>query len=219
MISKQKGIILDYDGVIAESNHIKTDAFRELFKKEKKEHTNQFIEYHLNNEGVSRTEKIKYFFYEILKKRISKKEISSKAAEFSSLVVKQVIDSKKVKGVRDFLKNNYKKKDLFISTGTPTEEIKFILEETNMKIFFQDIFGSPNSKEMHISFILKNYKYNKENLLFIGDSKTDLLASEKYGIRFILRTHKFNKKLSDSFKGSQFKNFLEISKFLDDQAC
>ena len=35
MISKQKGIILDYDGVIAESNHIKTDAFRELFKKEK----------------------------------------------------------------------------------------------------------------------------------------------------------------------------------------
>ena len=102
MISKQKGIILDYDGVIAESNHIKTDAFRELFKKEKKEHTNQFIEYHLNNEGVSRTEKIKYFFYEILKKEFQKRNIS-KAEEFSSLVVKQVINSKG-KGSKRFLK-------------------------------------------------------------------------------------------------------------------
>ena len=213
MLSK-KAIILDYDGVVAESNQIKTRAFSELFKGEKKDHITEFIEFHTCNEGISREKKISYFYTEILKKRILKKDLNKKCSDFSNLVVQKIIECEKVAGVESYLKENYKKKDFFISSGTPTKEIKLILKKTNMINFFQDILGSPDSKEKHISYILNKYKYNRAELMFIGDSKTDLMAARKNGIDFILRTHKLNKELSGLFNGHKIKNFFEIKKLI-----
>lgn len=211
-MNKKKAFILDYDGVIAESNQIKTQAFREIFKNESKGSIEKFIKYHLINEGISRQDKIKYFYQNIIKKKISKKELTFKSKEFSDLVVHKIIDCKKVDGVTDFLEKNYKTKNLFISTGTPSKEINFILNKTNMINFFKDVLGSPESKYEHISFILKKYNYHVEDLLFIGDSKTDLKAAEEFGIEFILRTHQSNKKLCNYFKGHKIKNFFDIKK-------
>ena len=123
-----QALIFDYDGVIAESNEIKLSAFKELFKDEKKEDIQELIKFHVNHEGISRIKKIEHFYNQVLKKEISNEDLELKSTHFSRLVVKKVIECKKVKGVRKFLRNNSDKYKCFISTGTPTEEIKMILK-------------------------------------------------------------------------------------------
>lgn len=210
---KIKAFILDYDGVIAESNDIKTFAFRDLFRNETEENIEKLISFHISNEGISRIEKINYFYTKILRKEISDDELSSLSLCFSKLVKNKVIACKKVEGVRKFLKNNSFKYKFFISTGTPTNEMKYILEQTDMEIYFQEILGSPETKIEHISFILKKYKYKEEELIFIGDSKTDLLAAKKYKIKFILRSHEQNSEIASFHKGQKIKNFNELTEF------
>ena len=60
-INRYKTIIFDCDGVILNSNRIKTQAFKETLSNYKKELVDEFISYHELNGGISRYEKIRFF--------------------------------------------------------------------------------------------------------------------------------------------------------------
>ena len=62
---KYKTIIFDCDGVILNSNKLKTEAFKETLSNYKKELVDEFISYHESNGGISRYEKIRYFVEEL----------------------------------------------------------------------------------------------------------------------------------------------------------
>ena len=70
---KYRSLVFDCDGVLLDSNKVKSDAFYELALFAGKEKANELLTYHLKNGGVSRYEKIKYFYSEILKKKLQKK--------------------------------------------------------------------------------------------------------------------------------------------------
>ena len=57
-------IIFDFDGVILNSHLVKSNAFRNIFRKFNRKISNQALKYHLNNIGKTRYQKFKY----ILKK-------------------------------------------------------------------------------------------------------------------------------------------------------
>ena len=59
-----KNIIFDYDGTIADSINIKTEAFAELYQPYGETIVNKVVEYHLKNGGTSRFDKIKFFHKE-----------------------------------------------------------------------------------------------------------------------------------------------------------
>ena len=56
-----KGIIFDFDGVVAESVQVKTDAFAYLYASHGKKIVSKVTEHHELNGGMSRFEKIKYY--------------------------------------------------------------------------------------------------------------------------------------------------------------
>ena len=60
-----KALILDFDGVLVESNDIKTEAFKTVFA-EYPEHHRRMIDYHHANMSLSRVEKFRYFIRECL---------------------------------------------------------------------------------------------------------------------------------------------------------
>src|SRR5262245_52729753 len=97
-----KAIIFDFDGVIAESVDIKTEAFRELFR-EYPDHMEEFIQYQLRNGGVSRFEKIKHFYRRYLNKEITSAELNELCLKYSQLVVDKVISAAWVEGALDLL--------------------------------------------------------------------------------------------------------------------
>ena len=88
--SKIKTIFWDFDGVILDSMKIKGDGFIELFKEYDEMYLNKLEQYHYDNGGVSRFEKIKYFFNEILQKDITEKEVIEFADKFAEIINKNL---------------------------------------------------------------------------------------------------------------------------------
>jgi len=186
-MNKIKAIIFDYDGVIAESVNVKTEAFAELYKPYGIDVVQKVIEHHEANGGISRFEKFKIYHKNFLREDIDQLEIDVLANKFSNLVLQKVIDSPYVKGVYDFISSNYQKYDFHISTGTPSDEIETILKKKSLRFFFNEVYGSPEKKDLHVKKILKKYSYNKSEVVFIGDALSDRDAARNNNIFFIGR--------------------------------
>ena len=56
-----QAIIFDFDGVIAESGKIKTQAFAELYRPHGDEIVAQVVQFHTQNGGMSRYRKFRHF--------------------------------------------------------------------------------------------------------------------------------------------------------------
>jgi len=206
-----KGIIFDFDGVIAKSVQVKTDAFASLYEKYGSNIVEKVIEHHEANGGMSRFEKIKLYHELYLNKEITNEEIEELANQFSKLVVKNVIDSPYVLGALEYIQKCSKKYRLFISTGTPTDEMNQILVRRKIAKYFIEVHGSPEKKSVHISKIMSKYNYHPDELIFYGDAHTDIDAAGKANIHFILIKNSFNEKLVNSFKGKIINNFIGLS--------
>ena len=102
--------------------------------------------------------------------------------------------------------------DFFISTGTPEEEIKIILEIKGLSKYFREVHGSPGKKPDHVKGILERFGYDKSEVVFIGDAPTDIEAARKNGITFIGRYT--TSELIKSEK-NQIKDFSSFNEFLE----
>ena len=66
IVHKYNTFIFDNDGVILDSNQAKTKAFAKSVESYNGNKIKDFINYHVKNGGVSRFEKIDYFYSEIM---------------------------------------------------------------------------------------------------------------------------------------------------------
>jgi len=206
-----KGIIFDFDGVIAESVQVKTDAFASLYEQYGDNIVTKVIEHHEANGGMSRFKKIKLYHESFLNKTITNEKIEDLANQFSKLVVRKVIDSPYVPGVLKYIQKCYEKYNLFISTGTPTNEIKQILSARDIAEYFIGIHGSPEKKSLHITKIISKYNYHPDELIFYGDANTDINAAKQASVPFILIKNSYNQDLVKNFKGKIINNFIGLT--------
>ena len=70
-----KGIIFDFDGVIAESVNVKTQAFKKIYQQYGNEVVSEVIKHHLSNGGISRFEKFKLYHKKFLGKQLSEEQL------------------------------------------------------------------------------------------------------------------------------------------------
>ena len=183
-----KAIIFDFDGVLVESVDVKTKAFAKMFEEEGEEVVRKVTDYHLVNGGVSRVRKFEYYYEEILKRSLSDEKLEELCDTFSRLVIDEVINSSYVKGAEEFLDEFYSKLDFYVASGTPEEELREIVKCRGMEMYFKGVYGSPRQKSEIARKILLQNGYNSDEVVFIGDSITDLNGAQESGIRFIGRT-------------------------------
>lgn len=205
-----KAIIFDFDGVIAESVQVKTDAFASIYEQYGDNIVTKVIEHHEANGGMSRFEKIKLYHESYLNKAITKEEIEELANQFSKLVVQKVINSPYVLGALEYIEKYSTKYNLFISTGTPTNEMRQILISKGIDKYFSEVYGSPDKKSSHISKIISKYNYQPCELIFYGDANTDIDAAKQANVPFVLIKNSFNEKLVKNFKGEIIDNFIGL---------
>ena len=129
MLTNYTSIIFDFDGVIAESVNVKTEAFSKMYAKYGSDITEKVVEHHLSHGGISRFEKFKFYHKEYFGIELTNQQHQKLANQFSELVVQKVIAAPYVPGALEFIQNNYKYYDLFISSGTPEDEIIVIMTE------------------------------------------------------------------------------------------
>jgi len=180
-------IIFDFDGVVLESLNVKTNAFKKLYEPYGSDISKRVVEHHLENGGVSRFDKIKFYHNIFLGEDIDEKKIQKIAQKFSEMVVNEIMKVPFVDGAKQFIEDNYKRYLMFISSATPTNELNFICKQRKIAKYFQGIFGSPDSKSKHISSIITNYSLNNCEIVCIGDSSSDLDAANTHNLTFIAR--------------------------------
>ena len=207
-----KAIIFDFDGVIVESVGVKADGFAKLYEPYGKEIVEKVINHHYSNGGVTRYEKFRFYHKEFMGFDLTDDEIEDLGGKFSDYVVKRIIKAPYVKGALEFIKEYNGKYDMFISTGTPQDEIEMITRLKNVDIFFKDIFGSPDNKLVHIKNIMRKNHYRNEQVVFIGDSVEDKKAAKEEKLTFIARWEAGNNlHANEKFK---IKNLYELEDVL-----
>jgi len=199
-------IIFDFDGVILNSHIIKAKAFYKIFKIFGKKQAERAQKYHLSKCGISRYKKFNYIKKNILKdNKIKNKQLNTR---FINYCLKKILNLKINEKLLKFLKSNYKKYELYISTGAPQNEIIYILKKKKLYTFFRKIYGSPSTKITHI----KKIKKTNKKCIFIGDSIDDLKAAKKTDTNFLLKIHRQNKKEFDKMNINKILNYDNLEK-------
>lgn len=180
-----KAILFDFDGVLVESVDIKTKAFARLFENEGPKIVKKVVEYHLANGGVSRFKKFDYIYKELLKRQITDEIRMELGNKFAKLVIQNVLDAPWISGVQEFLENYSEKLDLYIVSGTPDNELKYIVENKSASKYFKGVLGSPATKGDLIKHILSTHSYKSEHIVFVGDAITDLNGALEANVSFI----------------------------------
>ena len=180
-----KNILWDFDGVIIDSLAIRDYGFREIFKEFDKQSVDKLIQYHNYNGGLSRFHKIEYFFNEILKQNITQDEILQYANKFTTIMRQSLSDKKYlINDTVNFIKNNYKKYNFHIVSGSEHNELNFLCQKLDLSQYFISINGSPTPKNQLIKNLLESYNYNINQTILIGDSINDYEAASVNKIDF-----------------------------------
>lgn len=179
-------IILDFDGVILESLDIKTKAFLKVFH-DYPEHAQEIACYHLQNGGVSRYKKFEYIHKNILRIPLRDGESEELGKRFSEAVVDEMLICPFVEGALEFLEKYSKIATLYIASGTPEEELQYIVEKRGLSKYFKAVYGTPASKTDIIINIIDNEKIKNVDAVFIGDAMADYEAAIASNVPFIAR--------------------------------
>lgn len=202
-----KTILWDFDGVILDSIRIKGDGFMELFQNHDIEDVQILEQYHYANGGVSRFEKIKYFYNQILNKDISENEIIRLAGVFSNIIEKKIFDKTNlIEDSLSFIKKNYLKYNFHIVSGAEHNELNNLCKHFIIDKYFISILGSPITKNTLVKNIISDYEYNNDQVILIGDSKTDYVAAKKNKIIFYGYNNTELKKFGNYIEKFQYMN-------------
>ena len=179
-------VILDFDGVIVESNTIKDNAFQKIFS-QFPEHAEDLWQFHKSNISVSRFAKFDFLLEKI--GRTGDIDLKNNLlAEFSATSLELMRSVPFVKGAKDFLKEMSGKVPLYLASVTPINDLETILTHLQIRSLFTDIYGCPPwNKPDAIRDILKKENSNSINAVLIGDSYGDQRAAVETGIHFIGR--------------------------------
>jgi phosphoglycolate phosphatase-like HAD superfamily hydrolase len=184
-----EAIIFDFDGVLVESVDIKTRAFARVFEPEGEDVTARVTEYHLQNAGVSRFDKFRYIYENILRRPLPEDRFDELCRHFAGLVVEEVTSAPFVKGAREFLDNfaGHVYKKCFVSTATPQGEIEEIIRRRHMQGYFKAVHGAPKKKAVIVREILDTHGIDPGAAVYVGDAMSDYSAASANSVPFIAR--------------------------------
>ena len=210
-----KNIFFDFDGVIADSVNVKTDAFAKLYEFYGREISQKVMEHHKANGGMSRFEKFRLYHKNYLGIELSDLGVDELADRFSKLVKLGVIESPEVLGSHAFLKRNKNNYNMYIITGTPTEESIEICKARGIYNCFKGIYGSPQKKEFWCNYIINQNNLLSEETVFVGDALADYNAAIASNLKFYLRDYYENHELFQNINNIiKFKNFYDFEKLI-----
>ena len=187
-IKGYKLIIFDCDGVILNSNHLKTSAFYDVALFAGEEIATRFAKYHVENGGVSRYVKFKFFIEHFLNLNANSEVGQTLYAQLLhdySLRVKHAMLTCEMTTALDSLKLKTSSASWAVASGSDQEELRSIFYARNLDNYFDlGIFGSPSSK-LTIVRVLISDNFQSSSGLVIGDSLLDYKVSLELQTDFI----------------------------------
>ena len=161
-IDGYKAILWDFDGVIKDSVDVKIEAYLSLFREVNPSIFLKISSHNLTSIGISRLDKIPLYL-EWSGLGATNENVQLYLDKYSQLVKKTVVSSEWVPGVLKYLNKHYLNQKFALITATPKLEIIEILEELNIKNYFQLIYGAPVKKIEAIHMIKKKWNIDRKS--------------------------------------------------------
>jgi phosphoglycolate phosphatase-like HAD superfamily hydrolase len=186
ILKKYKFIVFDCDGVVLDSNVVKTEAYFRTAKNlgATDAQAQALVDYHVKLGGISRYHKFEWYLCEVLQQPVTDVAIQALLDEFARELEVGLMECPIAEGLRA-LRDATPGVNWMILSGGDQQEIRTLFAKRNLSHFFNGgLFGSPDNKDT----VLSREKLNG-NLqlpaLFIGDSKYDFEAATRAGLDFV----------------------------------
>ncbi|MDR1490972.1 MAG: HAD-IA family hydrolase, partial [Desulfovibrio sp.] len=170
---------------------IKSLAFRRVGEEYGLDAAGRLESYHRLHGGVSRYRKFAWFFREVLGREITVADEEAMNAKFVSAAMEEVLVCPLVPGIQEALDSLSGRLPLYVASGTPEDELRFILEKRGLAGYFARICGSPPGKEEILRAIVEERGVSPGRCLMVGDAETDLAAAKRVGTLFYGRGEYF----------------------------
>ena len=177
-------LIFDCDGVILDSNGLKTEAFRKAALPFGEEIAGRFVDYHQRLGGVSRYRKFRHLLEEIVGEPATDEAVDWLLRSYSSIVRRGLLDCR-VNPALEGLRRQDPESRWMVASGGDQAELRQVFAERGIDtIFTGGIFGSPDPKE---EILVREIGAGniRPPALFLGDSLYDLQAAEVAGLDFL----------------------------------
>ena len=182
-LSEYNSVFFDCDGVILQSNDIKTAAFRKALEGHSEDIVDEFLSYHMNNGGVSRYVKFEYYYKKIYGNYTEGKVVEA-ITRYSKIVRDELLLSEYVPGFLSVLNYfNSKKIPCYVVSGGAQDELMYVFEQRGIVDKFSGVYGSPKDKVSNMDSI-DNDSLLTFPAVFFGDSRSDMEVAIKYSIEF-----------------------------------
>ncbi|WP_269625334.1 HAD family hydrolase [Prochlorococcus marinus] len=186
-LQEYKSIVFDCDGVILNSNKIKTRAFRIASFPFGYEASTSLEDYHLRNGGISRYAKFDYFLTTIVpinSKKNKELYLKNMLKIYSEETEKGLLDSEITFGLHS-LRNKTRNSSWSIVSGGDQDQLHSVFAKKEIiHLFNGGIFGSPDTKNEILNRELARGNI-KLPALFLGDTELDHKVSVSHGLDFI----------------------------------
>jgi phosphoglycolate phosphatase-like HAD superfamily hydrolase len=184
-------IVFDCDGVILDSNTVKTEAFLTAAMPYGESAAAALVNHHVLNGGVSRYRKFAYFLNTILPKhapdRIPGRDgpnLDEMLASYSESVRVGLMSCSVAEGLEPLRVATPQARWCIVSGGDEAELREIFAARGLCKYFDGGIFGSPDTKDTILARELATGCIRKP-AVFLGDSCYDHQAAKRAGLDFI----------------------------------
>lgn len=176
-------VVLDCDGVILDSNRLKSDAMAEAVADYGEALTRRFVRYHQENGGISRYEKFQHFLREMADDW-STERYDALLQRLSRIVREKLLAVPFTAGAESFLARAAGNSTLYIVSGGDQAELNWVFQQRGTAGHFEAILGSPTAKQVHCESIRQTLDPSTP-VLFVGDSRLDHEAAAGSGFDFL----------------------------------
>ena len=179
-------LVFDCDGVILDSNKVKTKAFYQATLPYGEAAAQAMVDYHVANGGVSRYKKFAYFLEQILPNYSQQQgsDLEALLQAYAEYVREGLLSCQVAPGLENLRQKKPKARWLIVSGGDQAELRDVFARRGIAEWFDGGIFGSPDTKDEILARELGSGNIQKPSL-FLGDSKYDFQAATAAGLDFV----------------------------------
>jgi phosphoglycolate phosphatase-like HAD superfamily hydrolase len=180
-----EAVLLDFDGVIVNTVAVKGQVFQAMMLERAPQQIEGIMSYYWSHGGVSRREKFRWIWSELLGRPLDSSTLNELADEFARSVRHLVLMAELVPGAEAFLAQYHEVWPCYVISGTPQAELRDLVRLRGLERYFRGVFGSPPDKVEIAQRILVENGYDRSRVWFVGDSTTDRDAARDLAVRFV----------------------------------
>lgn len=186
-VTDYASLVFDCDGVVLNSNRVKTDAFYQAALPYGEAAAQAMVDYHVANGGVSRYLKFAYFLEHIVPEYAAGRSgpnLDELLEHYANAVLEGLLSCDVAPGLEQLRQRTPDTCWLIVSGGDQAELRHVFAKRGLAELFDGGIYGSPDTKDEILARELQNRTIQTPTL-FLGDSKYDHQAATRAGLDFI----------------------------------